>query len=138
MADRQNGNARIIEEFRANGGKVSGNWEGKPLLLLHTVGAKTGKERVNPLMYQQVGDGYAIFATKGGAPSNPDWYYNLLVNPEASIEVGTKKRSVRAYIAEGEKRDRIWETQKERFPNFAEYERRTARQIPVVILEPES
>ncbi|HUC58272.1 MAG TPA: nitroreductase family deazaflavin-dependent oxidoreductase [Streptosporangiaceae bacterium] len=133
MADWNSG---IIEEFRANGGKVGGPFEGAPLLLLHTKGAKTGAERVNPLMYRPEGDGFAIFASKAGAPSNPDWYYNLLVNPKVSIEVGTETREAIARVAGGDERERIWAAHKENAPGFAEYEKKTARQIPVVILEP--
>jgi deazaflavin-dependent oxidoreductase (nitroreductase family) len=128
-------NAKTIEEFRANGGKVGGNFEGAPLLLLHTTGARTGQERVNPVMYQQVGDDLAVFASKAGAPTNPDWFHNLRANPEARVEVGTETRNVRARVADGDERTRIWETQKERYPGFADYEAGTDREIPVVILE---
>ena len=135
MADMNDWNAQTIEEFRANGGKVGGNFEGAPLLLLHHKGAKTAKERVNPVMYQAVGHHYAVFATKGGAPTNPDWYHNLRANPDATIEIGTETKAVHARVAEGDERERIWSTQKERYPGFAEYEAKTTRQIPVVILE---
>jgi deazaflavin-dependent oxidoreductase (nitroreductase family) len=128
-------NAKTIEEFRANGGKVGGNFEGAPLLLLHTTGARTGQERVNPVMYQQVGDDLAVFASKAGAPTNPDWFHNLRAHPEARVEVGTETRNVRARVADGDERTRIWETQKERYPGFADYEAGTDREIPVVILE---
>lgn len=138
MSDAQEWNATIIEEFRGHDGKVGGQFEGAPLLLLHSVGAKSGKERVNPMMYQAVGDAYAVFASKAGAPSNPDWYHNLLANPEATIEVGTATKTVRARVTEGDERASIWVTQKERYPGFADYERQTSRQIPVVILEPTS
>jgi len=136
MSKGDDWNAAIIEEFRANGGRVGGQFEGAPLLLLHSVGARSGKERVNPMMYQAVGDAYAVFASKGGAPSNPDWYHNLVANPDATIEVGTRTVAVRARIADGVERDSIWETQKQRYPGFADYEASTTRQIPVVILEP--
>src|SRR5262249_14031380 len=130
-------NSGIIDEFRAKGGKVGGPFEGAPVLLLHTTGAKSGKERVNPMMYQQVDhDGYAVFASKGGAPTNPDWYHNLLAQPDVTAEIGTETRRLRARVATGEERERIWSKQKELYPGFADYERRTARQIPVVILEP--
>ncbi len=128
-------NAKIIEEFRANDGKVGGMFEGAPLLLLHSTGAKTGQERVNPLMYQPVDGGYAIFASKAGAPTNPDWYHNLRANPEATVEVGTDAVPVRARIAEGEERDAIFLAQKNAWPQFAEYEEKTDRTIPVVVLE---
>ena len=85
-----NGNQEIIEEFRASGGKVGGWFEGAPMLLLHTIGAKSGLPRVNPLMYQQVGDDLAVFASKAGAPTNPDWFYNLRANPNVEIELGTE------------------------------------------------
>ncbi len=129
-------NVKTIEEFRANRGKVGGAFEGAPLLLLHTTGARTGQERVNPVMYQQVGDDLAVFASKAGAPTNPDWFHNLRANPEARVEVGTETRDVRARVADGDERTRIWETQKERYPGFADYEAGTDREIPVVILEP--
>lgn len=130
-------NDRTIDEFRANDGVVGGAFEGKPILLLHHKGARTGTERVNPLMYQQVGDGYAVFASKGGADDNPDWYHNLLAHPDVSIEVGTEKLDVRAGIVEGDEMTEIWERQKRDFPQFADYEKKTARaQIPVIVLEP--
>jgi deazaflavin-dependent oxidoreductase (nitroreductase family) len=128
-------NRSIIDEFRANGGKVGGNFEGAPLLLLHSHGAKTRKERVNPVMYQAVGNDFAVFATKGGAPTNPDWYHNLVANPKASIEVGTETLDVVARVTHGDERDRIWTIQKDRFPGFADYERQTTRVIPVIVLE---
>lgn len=129
-------NQRIIDEFRANEGRVGGNFAGMPMVLLHHRGAKTGIERINPLAMQKVEGGYAVFASKGGAPTNPDWYYNLLANPEAEIEVGTETIPVRAREARGEERERIWEKQKRDRPSFADYERKTSRQIPVIILEP--
>ena len=132
-------NTGLIEEFRANGGQVGGDFAGAPLLLLHHVGAKTGTERVTPLMYQEVGDRLAIFASKAGAPTNPDWYHNVVANPETTIEIGSERKRVTARVAEREERDRIWSAQKERFPNFAEYEKTSAgREIPVVVLEPRS
>ena len=125
----------IIEEFRANGGKVDGQFKGAPLLILHTRGAKTGKARVNPLMYQDLGNSRgAVFASKGGAPTNPDWYRNLLTNPHATVELGTETFDVTATAAQGGDRRRIWATHKQRYPAFAEYERKTKREIPVIIL----
>jgi deazaflavin-dependent oxidoreductase (nitroreductase family) len=129
-------NSKIIEEFRANGGKVGGQFEGAPLLLLHTRGARTGQERVNPVMYQKVDGGYAVFASKGGAPTNPDWYYNVLANPRVTAEIGTGEAEFVAREATGGERDRIWEAQKAAWPGFADYERKTTRRIPVIILEP--
>ena len=135
MNERRNWNDAVIEEFRANGGKVAA-FARQPLLLVHHRGARTGTERVNPLAYQRVGDAYAVFGSKGGAPTNPAWYYNLMANPRARIEVGTDSFEVTARVAEGEERERIWEEQKRLNPAFADYERTTDRTIPVVILEP--
>ncbi|HXW47312.1 MAG TPA: nitroreductase family deazaflavin-dependent oxidoreductase [Streptosporangiaceae bacterium] len=129
-------NAGIIEEFRANGGKVGGPFDGAPLLLLHTVGARTGQERVNPMMYRKVGDNYAVFASKAGAPTNPDWYHNLVANPRVSAEIGTRTLPLVARVATGAEREQIWTAHKAANPGFAEYEAKTTRQIPVVILEP--
>ena len=129
-------NENIIQEFRANEGRASGPFEGMPMLLLHHSGAKTKTDRVNPLAYQQLdGGARAIFASKGGAPTNPDWYHNLTANPETQIEVGTETIEVTARVAEGAERERIWEKQKSNMPGFAEYEEKVSRQIPVVILE---
>jgi deazaflavin-dependent oxidoreductase (nitroreductase family) len=131
----QDWNQRIIDEFRANDGRVGGPFEGAPLLLLHHRGARTGVERVNPLAYQELADGsLAVFGSKGGAPTNPDWFYNLLANPEARVEVGTETYDVVARVVDGEERERIWEKQKRDRPGFADYETKTSRQIPVVIL----
>jgi deazaflavin-dependent oxidoreductase (nitroreductase family) len=129
-------NQAIIDEFRGNGGRVGGAFEGAPLLLLHTIGAKSGKERVNPMMYQAVGEDYAVFASKGGAPDHPAWYHNLLAHPDVTVEVGTALVPVTARVAEGEERELIWQRQKADYPGFAEYEQRTPRQIPVVVLTP--
>jgi deazaflavin-dependent oxidoreductase (nitroreductase family) len=136
VAEAQDWNSQIIAEFRANGGKVGGPFEGGTLLLLHTVGAKSGQPRVNPVMYQDIGDGVAVFATKGGAPTHPDWYHNLLANPRVSAEIGAQTLPFVARLAEGAERDRIWTAQKAARPGFADYERKTTRQIPVIILEP--
>jgi deazaflavin-dependent oxidoreductase (nitroreductase family) len=138
MASNDDWNTKIIEEFRANGGKVGGPFEGAPLLLLHTTGAKSGRERVNPVMYQEVGSSYAVFASKGGAPTSPDWYHNLLAHPDVSAEIGTETKPLLAREASDDERDRIWSRQKSLYPGFADYERRTSRRIPVVILEPAS
>jgi deazaflavin-dependent oxidoreductase (nitroreductase family) len=129
-------NAKVIEEFRANGGKVGGQFEGAPLLLLHSTGAKSGQARVSPTMYLADGDNLVVFASKGGAPTSPDWYHNLVANPRASVEVGDRTVNVVAHVAEGETRDRLWSSQKELYSQFADYEAKTTRQIPVVILEP--
>lgn len=129
-------NTQIIEEFRANAGKVGGQFEGAPLLLLHSTGAKSGQARVNPMMYLADGDNLVVFASKAGAPTSPDWYHNLVANPRASIEVDDRTVNVLAHVAEGETRERLWTLQKELYPGFAEYEAKTTRQIPVVVLEP--
>jgi len=130
-------NTSIIDEFRANEGRVGGMFEGAPLLLLHHTGARTGTERVTPLMYQAVDGGYAIFASKAGADTNPDWFHNLTANPETQVEIGTGTVSVVARRAGGDEHDRIWEQQKSSWPQFAEYEQKTSRDvIPVIVLEP--
>ncbi len=129
-------NARIIDEFRANEGRVGGNFAGLPLLLLHHTGARSGKSRINPLAYHRDGDRCVIFASKAGAPSNPDWYYNLKAHPEVEIEVGTDTVEVLAEEATGEERDRLFRGQAERVPAFAEYEQKTDRVIPVIVLSP--
>ena len=136
MTDANDWNTKVIEEFRANDGKVGGDFEHMPLLLLHHKGAKSGVERVNPLAYQRVGDSLAVFASKAGAPTNPDWFHNLVANPAASIEIGTESYPVTARVATEEERERIWTAQKEAFPNFAKYEETAGeRKIPVVFLD---
>ena len=137
MAEHDNFNEKIITEFRANGGKVGGWFDGQTLLLLHTTGVKSGAERVNPLAYQQVGDAYAIFASNGGAPADPQWFRNLVAKPDTTVEVGGDTVAVRARVADTEERAPIWAKQKADRPNFAEYDTTAApRQIPVVILDP--
>lgn len=129
-------NTQIIEEFRANHGAVGGQFQGAPMLLLHTTGAKSGQERVNPMVYQKLPTGYAVFASKAGAPTNPDWYHNLVAHPTVTAEIGDETVALTARVTEGEERDRIWTAQKTASPGFADYERKTSRQIPVVVLEP--
>ena len=131
-------NSNIISEFRDNEGKVGGMFEGTPLLLLHTTGAKSGAERINPLAYRKDGDALVVFASKGGAPTNPDWFHNVRANPKVSVEVGTDTREMVARVADADERHRLWEAQKAENPNFAAYEAKTDRQIPVVILDPVS
>ena len=131
-------NQRVIEEFRANEGRVGGNYEGRTLLLLHHTGAKTGTERVNPLAYQRLSDdSVAIFASKGGAPTTPDWFYNVIAHPDVKVEIGTESYTARARVAEGAERETIWEKQKVDWPGFAAYEEKTRgiREIPVVVLD---
>jgi deazaflavin-dependent oxidoreductase (nitroreductase family) len=127
-------NTQIIDEFRGNAGVVGGMFEGMPLLLLHSTGAKSGQERLHPLAYYADDARYAVFGSKGGAPTHPAWYHNLKANPEARIEVGTESFDVTASEATGEERDRIYRAQAERHPQFAEYERNTDRTIPVIVL----
>ena len=129
-------NAQIIDEFHANEGRVGGPFEGLTLLLLHHTGAKSGQSRINPLAYQNDAGRYVIFASKAGAPSNPDWYYNLKAHPDVKIEVGTDTLDAVAEELTGEERDRIYRTQAERVPQFAEYEQKAGRVIPVVALTP--
>jgi deazaflavin-dependent oxidoreductase (nitroreductase family) len=129
-------NTAIIDEFRANDGVVGGYFAHLTLLLLHHKGARSGIERVSPLAMQPVEGGWAVFASKGGADEHPAWYHNLLANPETVVEVGAATVPVRAYEATGDEYDRIWTKQKADAPQFAEYERRTARErIPVIVLE---
>jgi deazaflavin-dependent oxidoreductase (nitroreductase family) len=131
-------NAQIIEEFHANDGRVGGMFEGSTLLLLHHTGAKSGASRINPLVYQPDADRYVIFASKAGAPANPDWYHNLKAHPDVKIEVGTDTIDVLASEATGEERDRLFRAQVERSPQFGEYEQKTDRVIPVIVLTPKS
>ena len=128
-------NQRTIDTFRAQGGKGVGHF-GDKLLLLTTRGAKTGKPRTNPLVYHRDGDRYVVAASKGGAPSHPDWYRNLLKNPDAEVEVGTEKFKVKATaITKGSDRDRLYEAHGENFASFKDYPKKTKRVIPVIVLE---
>lgn len=137
MSTAPDWNSQIVEEFRANAGQVGGNFAGAPMVLLHTIGAKSGLERVNPMMYQDLGEGrIAVFASKAGADSHPDWYLNLVTNPEVTVEIGSETRAFSARTAADDERAGIWTKQKQDYPGFAEYEAKTTREIPVVILEP--
>jgi deazaflavin-dependent oxidoreductase (nitroreductase family) len=127
-------NQAIIDEFRANGGKVGGPFAGRTLLLLHTLGAKSGQPRINPVAYVRDGDRLVIIASKGGAPDNPDWYYNLVAHPLVTVEVGTEQFQVRATVATEPERTRLYDAMVAVMPGFAEYQRNTARVIPVIIL----
>lgn len=129
-------NEQVIKEFRENGGHVGGMFEGMPLLLLHDTGAKSGQPYIHPLVYHGEDGRYVIFASKGGAPTNPAWYHNLKAHPDAHIEVGTEKLDVTATELTGEERDRVFGAQAERAPQFAEYAKNTTRTIPVVALTP--
>jgi deazaflavin-dependent oxidoreductase (nitroreductase family) len=129
-------NAQIIEEFHANEGRVGGMFEGTSLLLLHHTGARSGKSRINPLAYQSDEGRYVVFASKGGAPTSPDWYHNLKAHPDVTIEIGTDTLDVVASEATGEERERLFRAQAKRVPQFGEYEKKTARVIPVIVLTP--
>jgi deazaflavin-dependent oxidoreductase (nitroreductase family) len=127
-------NKRVIEEFRANGGQVGGRYENINLLLIHTTGAKSGKPRLNPVAYMMDGDRYVIIASKRGAPTNPDWYHNLVALPKVTIEVGTETVQARAEVVPEPERSELYARMAAKYPAFAEYERRTERIIPVIVL----
>ncbi|MDQ2806903.1 MAG: nitroreductase family deazaflavin-dependent oxidoreductase [Chloroflexota bacterium] len=128
-------NQGVIAEFRANGGKVGGPFGGATLLLLTTTGAKTGRRLTSPVMYSTDGDRIVVFASKAGAPTHPDWYHNLVANPEVTVEQGSETFTARATVVTGEERDRLYAAQAAQSPQFAEYQAKTTRQIPVVTLE---
>ena len=125
---------RNIAEFRANHGRVGGQFEGAPLLILHSTGAKSGEPRTNIMMYLADDDRYLIFASKAGADDNPAWYWNLKAHPDVRIEVGDDIIDVRATELDREERDRKYALQAQRYPGFAEYEEKTSRVIPVIAL----
>lgn len=126
----------LIDDFRAHGGRVtSGPFLGRDLLLLHTVGAKSGQPRIAPLVFSRDGDRLVIMASKGGAPTNPAWFANLVAHPEVTVEAGGETFKARAVVATGAERDRLWAAHVERYPTFADYEQKTTREIPAVILE---
>ena len=136
MSDVNERNKMIIEEFRANEGKVGGNFEGKELLLLHTRGAKSQQERINPVACIKDRDRFAVIASKGGAPTHPDWYYNVIANPLVTIEVGKEKIQAYATDAEEPERTRLFNQMVEVMPGFDDYRRKTTRVIPVIVLTP--
>ena len=135
MPDQHDWNRRVIEEFRANGGKVGGYFADKDLLLLTTTGAKSGQPRVIPLAYIPDGDRLITFASKAGAPTHPAWYYNLLAHPEVTVEVGNETFQARATMATGEEYQRLDALVRKLVPIHAEYQARTTRQIPLVVIE---
>lgn len=135
MSNQNERNKAIIEEFRANGGKVGGAFAGRTLLLLHTVGAKSGESRINPVAYVSDGDRLVIIASKGGAPTNPDWYYNVVANPLVTVEIGTETFQARAEVAAEPERTRLYDKMVAVMPGFAAYRERTRRVIPVMILK---
>lgn len=134
-SDPKQFNQTLIAEYRATSGKVTGMFAKAPLLLLTTTGAKSGRPFTTPLVYTTDGDRLVVIASKGGAPTHPDWYHNLVTNQVAMVELGAERFPVRATMAEGEERRRLYDQQAAQMPNFAEYERKAPRQIPVVVLE---
>jgi deazaflavin-dependent oxidoreductase (nitroreductase family) len=135
MSDARTFNQNLIAEFRANDGQVTGPFAGRPLLLLTTTGAKSGKQRTIPLVYTRDGDNLVVIASKGGAPTNPDWYYNLVANPSATVELPGASFTVLAREATGEERDRLYAAQAALMPTFADYQQKSQRQIPLFVLE---
>ncbi|MGH7947615.1 MAG: nitroreductase family deazaflavin-dependent oxidoreductase [Candidatus Binataceae bacterium] len=135
MTERQAFNLKMIEEFRANAGKAGGQFASVPLLLLTCAGAKTGQLRTTPLAYSRDGDRFVVIASMAGAPNNPDWYHNLKAHPTATVELGVERFSVKATVASGTERQRLYDAQAKQLPVFAEYQKKTTRQIPVIVLE---
>jgi deazaflavin-dependent oxidoreductase (nitroreductase family) len=129
-------NRDLVEEFRANGGKVTGMFAESPLMVLTTTGARSGEPREHPLVYTTDGERIVVIASKGGAPTNPAWYHNLTVNPEVTVELPGRTFRARAVVTEGEERQRLYDAQAALMPGFADYQRNTSRQIPVIALEP--
>jgi deazaflavin-dependent oxidoreductase (nitroreductase family) len=127
-------NATLIEEFRANNGKVGGPFEGRPVVLITTTGAKSGRKLTLPLVYLQEGDKRYIFASKAGAPTNPDWYHNLVANPTVTVEIGSETYEAEAKVITGPERDRIYAEQVKVMPGFGDYQAKTTRVIPVIEL----
>jgi deazaflavin-dependent oxidoreductase (nitroreductase family) len=134
MRDRNDFNRRLIEEFRANEGKVGGPLERTPMLLLTTIGARSGQRRTTPMGYLPDGNRLVVIASNRGAPTHPDWYHNLVAHPEVTVEVGTETFDAIAVVAEDSERDRLWARGVELFPTFAEHQAKTTRQIPVILL----
>jgi deazaflavin-dependent oxidoreductase (nitroreductase family) len=135
MAEIDEFNKRVIDEFRASGGKVGGQLAGMPLLLLTTTGAKSGRVRTNPVAYTTDGDRVVVIASKAGAPISPAWYHNLVANPTVTVELGAERFQARARVATGAERERLFNSQARLMPIFFEYQKKTDRQIPVVLLE---
>ncbi|VAW37028.1 AclJ [hydrothermal vent metagenome] len=138
MSDANDWNKKVIEEFRANEGKVGGMFADMNLLLLHNTGAKSGLPRINPVVYLADGDQYVVIASKAGAPTNPDWYYNIVANPQVSVEVGSEQFEVVATVAEEPERSQLYEKMATLYPGFAEYAQKTTRIIPVIVLSRKS
>ena len=136
MAEFDDFNTKIIREFRENGGQVGGPFEGAPLLILHTTGAKSGTVRESPVMYKELGGSYAVFASKGGAPEHPAWYRNLVDHPLVEVQDATAKGDFTARELSGDERAQWWERAVAVWPDYAEYQKNTDREIPVFVLEP--
>lgn len=134
MSDMNDFNTQVIAEFRANEGKVGGPFAGAPMILITTTGAKSGQPRVAPLVYTTDGDRYVVIASKGGAPTNPDWYYNIAANPEITVEIGGETFPARAEIASEPERTRLFDAQAALMPGFREYQNNTTRIIPVITI----
>jgi len=128
-------NQNVIEEFRANEGKVGGMFADSPMMLLTTIGAKSGQARTIPLVYTLDGDRVVIIASKGGAPTNPAWYHNLVANPDVTVEVGAERYEAQAIIPDRAERDRLFDAQAAIMPGFRDYQEKTERIIPVIVLE---
>jgi len=135
MNERQEFNKKIVEEFRANGGKVGGMFAAAPMILIEMKGAKSGQVRTIPLVYSKDGDRYVIIASMAGAPNNPDWYHNLKAHPNVTVEIGAEKFKVKASLAAGAERERLFNQQAALLPVFNDYRKKTTRQIPVFVLE---
>ena len=135
MIDRNDHNRRLIEEFRANRGKIGGPFDGRPLLLLTTTGARSGQPRTTPMMYIPDGDRLLVIASNLGSPTHPDWYYNLVAHPEVTVEVGIETFAATAVVTEGEERHRLWTRIVELYPFFVDHQAKTTREIPVIALE---
>ena len=138
MSDTNDWNKKVIEEFRANDGKVGGYFENTTLLLLHTTGAKSGQERINPVAYTRQDGKLVVIASKGGAPTNPDWYYNIVANPEVTVEVGTEQFPAKATVVKEPERKRLYDNMAAQYPGFDEYRQKTTRKIPVITLTRQS
>lgn len=138
MSDYHDWNRKIVDEFRANEGRVGGPFEGAPILVLHTTGRKSGERRINPMMYLENEGRLFVFASKAGAPSHPDWFHNLVATPHVTVELGTETFTAHARPVDGAERDRLYAIQAELRPNFAEYQEKTNRVIPVVEIVRES
>lgn len=135
MPDMNEFNKGVIEEFRKTGGKVGGQFAGAPMIIVTHTGAKSGKSYTTPLVYSKDGDRYVIIASKAGAPNNPSWYHNLKAHPSVTVEVGSEKFQARATVASGVERDRLFKQQADKMPFFNDYQKKTKRTIPVVVLE---